>query len=59
MNLWHYCKHRTDIADCSRKAGFEGAGRPHPGICGEPVEPFSEAGYPGYGQHKGKTEYGS
>ena len=43
----------------SQKAGFKGAGCSHPGICGEPAEPFGEAGYPGYGQHRGKTECGS
>ena len=53
-----YGKHRTGIADCSGKAGFKGVGRSHPGICGEPAEPFSEAGYPGYGQYRGKTECG-
>ena len=49
---------RTGIADRSGKAGSQGAGRPHPGICGEPAGPFSEAGYPGYGQHRCKTECG-
>ena len=51
-----YGKHRTGIADCAGKAGFKGAGRPHPGICGEFVESFSEVGYSGYGQHRSETE---
>ena len=34
--------HRTGIADCAGKDEFKGAGRPHPGICGESAEPFGE-----------------
>ena len=52
-------KYRTGIADCIGKAGFKGAGCSYTGIHGDPAEPFGEAGYSGYGRHRGKTECGS
>ena len=59
MLKMRYGRHTTGLADCAGKAGSKGAGCPHPGVCGEPAEPFGKAGYPGYGQHGGKTECGS
>ncbi len=59
MLKMRYGRHTTGLADCAGKAGSKGAGRPHPGICGEPAEPFGEAGYFGHGQCRGKNERGS